>query len=108
MCQDIGVATEKTAPTITPEELVSVPRAAKEIGVDFSTVYRWIKKGVVTPIRIAAQVFLTVDDVKALKQQRQAAVLENRARSSVEEHSADNRKGAGSSPAEPTSSQETS
>lgn len=61
---------EKTRITITTADLVPIPQAAKEIGVDFSTVYRWIKKGLVRPFRIGSQIFLTVDDVKALKEQR--------------------------------------
>lgn len=55
---------------ITTEDLVSIPQAAKELGVDFSTVYRWIKKGKVRPFRIAKQVFLTIEDLNALKEKR--------------------------------------
>lgn len=72
VCKSIGVAMEKTRITITTEDLVAIPQAAKEIGVNFSTIYRWIKNGKVRPFRIGAQVFLTVDDVKALKEEREA------------------------------------
>ena len=70
VCQDIGMATQKTRITVTTEDLASVPQAAKELGVNFSTVYRWINKGKIRPFRIGSQVFVTVDDLKALKQQR--------------------------------------
>lgn len=49
---------------------MSVPQAAKELGVNFSTVYRWIRKGEVVPFRIANQVFITVEDLRTLKEQR--------------------------------------
>jgi excisionase family DNA binding protein len=64
------MATPKTKVTITTEDLVSVPQAAKQIGVNFSTVYRWIDKGKIRPFRIGGQVFITVEDLKALKEQR--------------------------------------
>lgn len=69
VCQDIGMAEQKTKITISTEDLVSVPQAAKELGVNFSTVYRWIRKGIIRPFRIGGQVFVTVDDLKALKEQ---------------------------------------
>jgi len=54
--------------TFSPEDLISVPEAAKELQVNDMTVYRWIEKGKVKhPVRIAKQVFLTVDEVRALK-----------------------------------------
>ena len=70
VCQDIGMVTQRAKITITTEDLVSVPQAAKELGVNFSTVYRWINKGKVHPFRIGGQVFITVDELKALKEER--------------------------------------
>lgn len=61
----------KTKVTVTTEDLVSIRRAAKELGVHFVTVYRWIYKGEVIPFRIGKQVFLTVEDVRRLKEQRE-------------------------------------
>lgn len=65
------MATQKTKITVTTEDLVSVPQAAKVLGVHFATVYRWIDKGIIHPFRIGGQVFVTVDEVKALKEQRE-------------------------------------
>ena len=62
---------EKVKITITTEDLLPVPQAAKELGVHFATVYRWIDKGRIRPFRIGGQVFITVDDVKVLKEQRE-------------------------------------
>ena len=64
------MAAQKTKITISTDDLVSVPQAAKELGVNFSTVYRWIRKGEVVPFRIANQVFITVEDLRALKEHR--------------------------------------
>jgi len=64
------MATQRTKVTVTTEDLVSVPQAAKELGVNFSTVYRWINKGKIHPFRIGGQVFITVDEIRSLKEQR--------------------------------------
>jgi len=60
----------RTKTMISADDLVSIPQVAKELSVNWSTVYRWIKKGEVIPIRIANQVFITVDDLRVLKDQR--------------------------------------
>jgi len=70
MCEDISVTTQRTKITVTSEDLLSVPQAAKELGVHFATVYRWIDKGKIHPIRIANQVFVAVDEIMTLKEQR--------------------------------------
>ena len=57
--------------TVSTGDLVSVPQAAKELGVHFATVYRWIDKGRIRPFRIGGQVFVTLDEVRQLKEQRQ-------------------------------------
>lgn len=54
--------------TVTTEDLLTIPQAAKELGVHFATLYRWIDKGLIHPFRLGGQVFLTVDDVKAIKE----------------------------------------
>lgn len=64
---------QRTKITISTDDLLSVPQAAKELGVHFATVYRWIDKGIIRPFRIGGQVFVTVDDLKALKEQRERA-----------------------------------
>jgi len=47
-----------------------VVEAAQELGVHKATVYRWIENGTLHPCRIGSQVFLNVDEVKALKEKR--------------------------------------
>ena len=66
LCDDVHMSSQRI--TFSPEDLISVPEAAKELQVNDMTVYRWIEKGKVKhPVRIAKQVFLTVDEVRALK-----------------------------------------
>lgn len=67
MCEPICMATAKTTIVISADDLITVPQAAKDLGVHFATVYRWIEKGKIHPIRIAGQVYLAVADVKRLK-----------------------------------------
>jgi len=62
--------TDKTRIVVTTEDLITVPRVAKELGVHHTTIYRWIQKGVVRPFRIGGQVFITLDDLKALKEKQ--------------------------------------
>lgn len=65
------MATQQNRLRITVEDIMTIPQAAKELGVHRATIYRWIDRGIVHPFRIAGQVFLTTDDVKALKKQRE-------------------------------------
>jgi len=54
--------------TISTDDLLSVPQAAKRLGVHFATVYRWIDKGKIHPVRIGGQVFVAVDEIRALNE----------------------------------------
>ena len=67
---NISMTTQKPKITLTSDDILSIPQAAKELGVHFTTVYRWIDKGIIRPFRIGGQVFITVDDLKALKKER--------------------------------------
>ncbi len=49
------------------EDLVSVPQTTKELGVNFTTIYRRIDKGKIHCFHIRNQVFVTADEVRALK-----------------------------------------
>lgn len=55
---------------ITTQDLVSIPQAAIELGVHFTTVYRWIRKGEIRPFQVGSQVFITRYDLDALKKER--------------------------------------
>ena len=63
------MVSERTKIVVTTEDVVTVPRAAKELGVHHTTIYRWIEKGKIRPFRMGDQVFITVADLEALKEQ---------------------------------------
>jgi excisionase family DNA binding protein len=65
-----NMAVQQNRLTIAVENILTIPEAAKELGVHRVTIYRWIDKGIVHPFRVGRQVFLTTDEVKALKEQR--------------------------------------
>ena len=51
-----------------PEDLITFKEASKELQVCNLTLRRWIRKGKVKyPVRLGRWVFLTVDEVRALK-----------------------------------------
>ena len=70
VCEDIGMDIAHTEVTIRTGDLVTIPDAAKQLGVNFSTVYRWIEKGKVIPFRIGKQAFITTQDLNTLKERR--------------------------------------
>ena len=70
VCNNICIGTQMEKVTITTQDLISIPQAAKQLGVHFTTVYRWIKQGKVVPFTIGTQDFLTATAVKQLEKER--------------------------------------
>ncbi|MBA7678041.1 hypothetical protein ES703_86312 [subsurface metagenome] len=70
VCEDSSMTGRKTKVTFTTDELMPVAQAARELQVHIATVYRWIKKEILHPCRIGNQVYLNVNEVRALKDQR--------------------------------------
>ena len=64
---------QKVKIILETDELTTVLKAAKYLGVHFATVYRWIKAGKLHPIPIAGQDYLATDEVKALKEKNKQA-----------------------------------
>ena len=62
---------QKAEIRIPREELLSIPQAAKKLGVHHATVYRWVEAGKIHPIRINSRRYLTVQDVEAMKERRE-------------------------------------
>jgi len=46
---------------------VNLSEASRRLGVSYVTLWRWIKKGKVTPIRILGLPYLSLDQVESLK-----------------------------------------
>jgi len=53
------------------EGLLDVQEALDELQIGYATLYRWIKKGLVFPVKINGQNYFTKSDVDRLKSQRQ-------------------------------------
>ena len=53
--------------TLETDKLISIPRAAKILGVHFTTLYRRVKRGELHQIRIGGQTYLDVEQVEQLK-----------------------------------------
>jgi len=65
------MSTQRTKITVTTPDLVSFPKAAKELGIAPSTLYRMRDRGEFTPFRIGTQVFITATDLNRLRKERQ-------------------------------------
>jgi predicted site-specific integrase-resolvase len=50
--------------------LVNLSEASRRLQVSYVTLWRWIKKGKVTPVRILGLPYLTLDQVESLKNEK--------------------------------------
>lgn len=57
--------------TVSTGDLVSIPDVASEFNVHFTTVYRWIRAGIVRPFYIGKTMYLTKQEVDELKKKRE-------------------------------------
>jgi len=55
------------------EGLLDVQEALGELQIGYATLYRWIKKGLVSPVKINGQNYFTKSDVDRLNRQRRAS-----------------------------------
>ena len=60
--------------------LVNLSEASRRLEISYVTLWRWIKKGKVTPVRILGLPYLTLDQVESLKKEmnKQATGKEER------------------------------
>jgi len=56
-------------------ELISIRKAADYLGVHFTQVYRWVRKGKLHPEMVGWQMYLTIDDVETIKARLDAQVV---------------------------------
>lgn len=59
---------QKISLKVTSEDLLTIAQAAEELGVHLATAYRWVEKKRLHAFRIGEQLFVTIDEVKALKE----------------------------------------
>jgi len=56
--------------TRADSNLVNLSEASRRLQVSYVTLWRWIKKGKVTPVRILGLPYLTLDQVESLKNEK--------------------------------------
>ena len=59
--------------TTADSNLVNLKEASRRLGISYMTLFRWIKKGRVTPIRILGLPYMTLDQVESLKREKTGA-----------------------------------
>jgi excisionase family DNA binding protein len=64
------MAMQKTIITMTTEDLVPILDAAKELKVNFSTVYRWIRKEEINAVQFGKHFYIPRAELEILKKQR--------------------------------------
>ncbi len=55
---------------ITIDNVYETTEAARLIGISYATLYRWIKAGKLTPIRIAGRTLIPKTEVERLNRER--------------------------------------
>ena len=58
--------------TIDTNEIYEPTEAAKMLGIGYATLYRWIKAGKLTPIRIAGRTLIPQSEIERLKNEEAA------------------------------------
>jgi len=51
-------------------DYMTARRAAKQIGVHFTTIYRWVKAGTILSINFGGILFIPKSEIERLKEQR--------------------------------------
>ena len=59
-------------PGITIDNVYETTEAARLIGIGYATLYRWIKRGKLTPIRIAGRTLIPKSEVDRIKNEQAA------------------------------------
>jgi len=59
-------------PGITIDNVYETTEAARLIGIGYATLYRWIKSGKLTPIRIAGRTLIPKSEVERVKKKQAA------------------------------------
>ncbi len=51
-------------------DFLTVPQAAKQIGVHFATIYRWIDAGKILSIRLGGILFIPKSEIERLRKEK--------------------------------------
>ena len=52
-------------------DFLTVPKAAREIGVHFATIYRWIEAGSIASLRFGGILFIPATEIERIKSNEQ-------------------------------------
>lgn len=55
---------------IEDTNLVNLTEASRRLGIGYATLWRWTKKGKVTPVRILGLPYLTIEQIESLKNEK--------------------------------------
>jgi len=61
----------------TDSNLVNLSEASRRLKINYVTLWRWIKKGKVTPVRILGLPYLTLDQLERLKNEKPPGKITN-------------------------------
>ena len=62
-------------PGITIDNVYETTEAARLLGIGYATLYRWIKAGKLTPIRIAGRTLIPKSEIARIKNEKAALRL---------------------------------
>lgn len=71
MYDNSGMVTRERKIAVSTDDLLSISKAAERLNVHRATVYLWIQQGRIYPIHIGGTMFVTLEDVEVLKEQRE-------------------------------------
>ena len=66
-----------TVKTLQPGDVLSARDAAREIGVHFTTVYRWVQAGDIVYITFGGSIFIPALEVERLKREKNKKCLKS-------------------------------
>lgn len=52
-------------------DLITALQAAKDIGVHFTTIYRWIETGVISGVKVGGILFIPTSEVERLRKENE-------------------------------------
>ena len=64
------MALQKTAITITTDDVVTVAEAAKVLSKHIATIYRWHEAGQIVGVKFGGILFIPTSEIERLKEQR--------------------------------------
>lgn len=68
------MAVQKTAITITTDDLVTVADAATALGKHIATIYRWHEAGQIVAVKFGGILFIPKSEIERLKNEQAAEV----------------------------------